>query len=174
MYDILGAVSQNAHIDGDTSRVEPDADREEFSGAAAAAWQGLNPDNYPFIHTIVGPMNEHDDREQFLTDLACLRWPGRLAAFARRSWACPGCAQFCSGMRWSANPSSQRSVEGTNVAGRTTNLVIPASTKRSTRSRAAAQPTGTISAGSAPGLRLAMASIVVAGISVAATARLVP
>ncbi|GAA0939883.1 MULTISPECIES: TetR/AcrR family transcriptional regulator [Streptomyces violaceusniger group] len=70
VHYILGAVSQNAHIDGDTSGVDADADREEFFGAAAAAWQELDPEDYPFMHAIIGQMSEHDDREQFLTGIA--------------------------------------------------------------------------------------------------------
>ncbi|MEO3874697.1 TetR/AcrR family transcriptional regulator C-terminal domain-containing protein [Nonomuraea sp. B12E4] len=70
VHYILGAVSQNARIEGDTSGVDPDADRDEFFDAASAAWQGLNPEDYPFMHAIVGQMREHDDREQFLTGIA--------------------------------------------------------------------------------------------------------
>ncbi|MGW5444408.1 TetR/AcrR family transcriptional regulator [Streptomyces asiaticus] len=70
VHYILGAVSQNAHIDGDTSGIDADADREEFFGAAAAAWQELDPEDYPFMHAIIGQMSEHDDREQFLTGIA--------------------------------------------------------------------------------------------------------
>ncbi len=70
VHYILGAVSQNARIDGDASSVEPYADREKFLGAAAEAWQGLNPDDHPFMHAIVGQISEHDDREQFLTGIA--------------------------------------------------------------------------------------------------------
>lgn len=67
VHYILGAVSQNARIDGDTPAVEPD--RAEFLDATAAAWQGLDPEDYPFMHAIVGQINEHDDREQFLTGI---------------------------------------------------------------------------------------------------------
>ncbi|TMU99172.1 TetR/AcrR family transcriptional regulator C-terminal domain-containing protein [Streptomyces sp. DASNCL29] len=70
VHYILGAVSQNAHIDGDTSGADADTDREEFFGAAAAAWQELDPEAYPFMHAIIGQMSEHDDREQFLTGIA--------------------------------------------------------------------------------------------------------
>ncbi|NGO71661.1 TetR/AcrR family transcriptional regulator [Streptomyces boncukensis] len=70
VHYILGAVSQNARIEGDTSGVEPAADREEFLGATSAAWQELNPEDYPFMHAIVGQITEHDDREQFLTGIA--------------------------------------------------------------------------------------------------------
>ncbi|MGQ4385197.1 TetR/AcrR family transcriptional regulator [Streptomyces sp. SAS_270] len=70
VHYILGAVSQNARIDGDTSGVTPDADREEFLDAASTAWQELDPDDYPFMHAIAVQMREHDDREQFLTGIA--------------------------------------------------------------------------------------------------------
>lgn len=67
VHFILGAVSQNARIDGDTATAEPD--RVEFLDATAAAWQDLDPEAYPFMHAIVGQMGEHDDREQFLTGI---------------------------------------------------------------------------------------------------------
>ncbi|WP_329375408.1 TetR/AcrR family transcriptional regulator [Streptomyces sp. NBC_01483] len=68
VHYILGAVSQNAHIDGHSSAVEPD--RAEFLDASVTAWQELDPEDYPFMHAIVGQLGEHDDREQFLTGIA--------------------------------------------------------------------------------------------------------
>lgn len=68
VHYILGAVSQNTRISGDTSGGEPD--RAEFLDAAATAWQELDPGNYPFMHAVVGQMSEHDDREQFLTGIS--------------------------------------------------------------------------------------------------------
>ncbi|MFG2589404.1 TetR/AcrR family transcriptional regulator [Streptomyces sp. NPDC048438] len=68
VHFILGAVSQNARIDGDTGTAEPD--RAEFLDSATAAWQDLDLEDYPFMHAIAGQMNEHDDREQFLTGIA--------------------------------------------------------------------------------------------------------
>lgn len=68
VHFILGAVSQNARIKGDTSAVAPD--RTEFLDATAAAWEDLDPEDYPFMHAVVGQMNDHDDREQFLTGIA--------------------------------------------------------------------------------------------------------
>ncbi|MGW4385478.1 TetR/AcrR family transcriptional regulator [Streptomyces sp. NPDC004685] len=68
VHYILGAVSQNARIDGDPSTAEPDS--AEFLDATAAAWQALAPEDYPFMHAIAGQMSEHDDREQFLTGIA--------------------------------------------------------------------------------------------------------
>ncbi|MFJ8511113.1 TetR/AcrR family transcriptional regulator [Streptomyces avermitilis] len=68
VHYILGAVSQNAHIDGGSSAVEPD--RAEFLDASVTAWQELDPEDYPFMHAVVGQLGEHDDREQFLTGIA--------------------------------------------------------------------------------------------------------
>ncbi|MFD4442203.1 TetR/AcrR family transcriptional regulator [Nocardia sp. NPDC058519] len=70
VHYILGAVSQNARIVGDTSAIQPDVDREEFFDATSTAWQELDPDDYPFMHAIAGQAREHDDREQFLTGIA--------------------------------------------------------------------------------------------------------
>ncbi|MFE3546184.1 TetR/AcrR family transcriptional regulator [Nocardia sp. NPDC059177] len=70
VHYILGAVSQNARIEGDTSAIDPQADREDFFDATFAAWQRLDPEDYPFIHAIAGQAREHDDREQFLTGIA--------------------------------------------------------------------------------------------------------
>ncbi|WP_328897176.1 TetR/AcrR family transcriptional regulator [Streptomyces sp. NBC_00236] len=68
VHYILGAVSQNARIDGDASDAEPD--REAFFDATATALQELDPQRYPFMHAIVGQIGGHDDREQFLTGIA--------------------------------------------------------------------------------------------------------
>lgn len=70
VHYILGAVSQNARVEGDTSGIDPAADREGFFDAASAAWEELSAEDYPFMHAIVGQMREHDDREQFLTGIA--------------------------------------------------------------------------------------------------------
>ncbi|WP_328491608.1 TetR/AcrR family transcriptional regulator [Streptomyces sp. NBC_00414] len=68
VHFILGAISQNARIEGDTSGVEPD--REDFIDATATAWRELDPVDHPFMHAVVGQMSEHDDREQFLAGIA--------------------------------------------------------------------------------------------------------
>ncbi|MCX0275217.1 FAD-dependent monooxygenase [Nocardia zapadnayensis] len=59
-------------------------DRKAFFDATSVAWQELDPDEYPFMHAIVGQAREHDDREQFLTGIAIvldglsrLRWLAR-------------------------------------------------------------------------------------------------
>lgn len=70
VHYILGAVSQNARVEGDTLGVGPKADREEFFEATSQAWQDLEAETYPFLHAIVGQVREHDDRDQFLTGIA--------------------------------------------------------------------------------------------------------
>ncbi|MFF0227003.1 TetR/AcrR family transcriptional regulator [Streptomyces sp. NPDC004629] len=76
VHYILGAVSQNARIEGDTSGIDfsdfAETDREAFFDAAMAAWQELDPEDYSFMHAIVGQIREHDDREQFLTGIAVI------------------------------------------------------------------------------------------------------
>ncbi|MEU8926079.1 TetR/AcrR family transcriptional regulator [Kitasatospora sp. NPDC048545] len=70
VHYILGAISQNARVEGDTSGIDPEADREELFDATSRAWQELDAESYPFLHAIVGQIREHDDREQFLTGIA--------------------------------------------------------------------------------------------------------
>ncbi|MBY8886352.1 TetR/AcrR family transcriptional regulator [Streptomyces sp. PTM05] len=70
VHYILGAISQNARVEGDTSGIDPDADREEFFDQTSRAWRDLDAESYPFMHAIVGQIREHDDREQFLTGIA--------------------------------------------------------------------------------------------------------
>ncbi|MFC7511309.1 TetR/AcrR family transcriptional regulator C-terminal domain-containing protein [Streptomyces thermocarboxydus] len=72
VHYILGAVSQKARIEGDTSGIDGDVDREEHLDAASAGWQQLSPEAYPFLHAVVGQMRDHDDREQFLTGIAVI------------------------------------------------------------------------------------------------------
>ncbi|MEW2124998.1 TetR/AcrR family transcriptional regulator C-terminal domain-containing protein [Streptomyces sp. NPDC007259] len=72
VHYILGAVSQNARIEGDTSGIDPVADRGEFFEATSAAWREFAPAQYPFMHAIVDQIKDHDDREQFLTGIAVI------------------------------------------------------------------------------------------------------
>ncbi|MFG2818686.1 TetR/AcrR family transcriptional regulator [Kitasatospora sp. NPDC048365] len=72
VHYILGAVSQNARIEGDTSGIDPDADREQLFGATTAAWRQLDPAEHPFMHAIVDQVTGHDDREQFLTGIGII------------------------------------------------------------------------------------------------------
>ncbi|MEV0850222.1 helix-turn-helix domain-containing protein [Streptomyces sp. NPDC049954] len=72
VHYILGAVSQNARIEGDTSGTDPEADRGEFFDATLTAWQQLASEDYPFMHAIAGQVRGHDDREQFLTGIAVI------------------------------------------------------------------------------------------------------
>lgn len=70
VHYILGAVGQSTRVEGDA----PDGshDHGEFLDETVAAWQGLNAEDYPFMHAIVGQMEAHDDREQFLTGIAVI------------------------------------------------------------------------------------------------------
>lgn len=70
VHYILGAVSQNTRMEGDAP--EGSYDRGEFLGAAAAAWQDLDVEDFPFMHAIAAQMDTHDDREQFLTGIAVI------------------------------------------------------------------------------------------------------
>ncbi|MGW4898446.1 TetR/AcrR family transcriptional regulator [Kitasatospora sp. NPDC004240] len=70
VHYVLGAISQNARVEGDTSGIDPAADREELFDATSQAWQDLDAESYPFMHAVAGQMREHDDREQFLTGIA--------------------------------------------------------------------------------------------------------
>ncbi|WP_282089482.1 TetR/AcrR family transcriptional regulator [Streptomyces tendae] len=70
VHYILGAVSQNTAMEGDT----PDGshDRGAFLDATEAAWQDLDAEDYPFMHAVVSQLHAHDDREQFLTGIAVI------------------------------------------------------------------------------------------------------
>ncbi|TWF82100.1 TetR family transcriptional regulator [Pseudonocardia hierapolitana] len=69
VHYILGATAQTSQNTGDDSIPGSEADRAEFLNTASRAWDGLDPDDYPFIRSIADQMREHDDREQFLTGI---------------------------------------------------------------------------------------------------------
>jgi AcrR family transcriptional regulator len=52
VHYILGAVSQNARIDADSSDIRPDVDREAIFDATSRAWQALDPEDFPFMHAV--------------------------------------------------------------------------------------------------------------------------
>jgi AcrR family transcriptional regulator len=66
LHYILGVAGQNA---ANGRAAGPGVGRTEFIGAAAAAWAGLDPDQYPFLRAVAGRLREHDDREEFLAGL---------------------------------------------------------------------------------------------------------
>lgn len=70
VHYILGAVSQNTRMEGDTR--DGSHDRGAFLDATAAGWQDLDAEDYPFMHSIASQVNAHDDREQFLTGIAVI------------------------------------------------------------------------------------------------------
>ncbi|MFC8450675.1 TetR/AcrR family transcriptional regulator [Kitasatospora sp. NPDC057223] len=73
VHYILGATAQNAQTpDGTGAAPESAEERADFLDTASRAWQGLDPDDYPFLHDIADQMREHEDREQFLTGIALI------------------------------------------------------------------------------------------------------
>ncbi|WP_433042076.1 TetR/AcrR family transcriptional regulator [Dactylosporangium sp. CS-033363] len=57
---ILGVAGQNA---ANARAQEPGTSRTDVLAAASAR---LDPQRYPFVHTVAGQLREHDDRDQFL------------------------------------------------------------------------------------------------------------
>lgn len=84
MHYILGAAGQNAANSASTGPVGADVDRDEFLDTVSTAWEGLDPDAYPFTRAVADQVRGHDDREQFLagitlvlTGITALHRPGR-------------------------------------------------------------------------------------------------
>ena len=69
MHYILGAATQNAVAATYGRALGPGVDRRTFLDTAATAWEGLDPDDYPFTRTVAGRLREHDDRAEFLAGL---------------------------------------------------------------------------------------------------------
>ena len=63
---ILGVGSQNA---ANPRALGPGTGRAEFLGAAADAWAGLDPDEYPFTRSAAERLRHHDDRAEYLAGL---------------------------------------------------------------------------------------------------------
>ncbi|MEV4046812.1 TetR family transcriptional regulator [Streptomyces sp. NPDC049744] len=85
MHYILGAAGQNAanSASADPSR-RGDVDRDEFLDTVSTAWEGLDPEEYPFTRAVADQVRGHDDREQFLSGITlvlagitALHRPGR-------------------------------------------------------------------------------------------------
>lgn len=84
MHYILGAAGQNAANSASAGPVGADVDRDEFLDTVSTAWEGLDPDAYPFTRAVADQVRGHDDREQFLagitlvlTGITALHRPGR-------------------------------------------------------------------------------------------------
>ncbi|MGV9284644.1 TetR/AcrR family transcriptional regulator [Streptomyces sp. NPDC003730] len=71
MHYILGAAGQNAanSAGAEAGALGPDVDRTEFLDAVSTAWEGLDPDDYPFTRAVAAQVRGHDDREQFLAGI---------------------------------------------------------------------------------------------------------
>ncbi|MEU1044163.1 TetR/AcrR family transcriptional regulator [Streptomyces sp. NPDC005897] len=85
MHYILGAAGQNA---ANSASAGPsgrgDVDRDEFLDTVSTAWEGLDPEEYPFTRAVADQVRGHDDREQFLSGITlvlagitALHRPGR-------------------------------------------------------------------------------------------------
>ncbi|WP_282083699.1 TetR/AcrR family transcriptional regulator [Streptomyces tendae] len=73
MHYILGAAGQNAVNSASAANAGPsgsDVDRDEFLGTVSTAWEGLDPDEYPFTRAVADQVRGHDDREQFLAGIS--------------------------------------------------------------------------------------------------------
>ncbi|GAA2595009.1 MULTISPECIES: TetR/AcrR family transcriptional regulator [Streptomyces] len=84
MHYILGAAGQNAVNAEGTDTPGSEVDRDEFLDTVSTAWEGLDPDDYPFTRAVADQVRGHDDREQFLDGIAlvlagitALHSPGR-------------------------------------------------------------------------------------------------
>ncbi|MFI8490220.1 TetR/AcrR family transcriptional regulator [Streptomyces rubrogriseus] len=84
MHYILGAAGQNAANSPSAGPAGADVDRDEFLDTVSTAWEGLDPDAYPFTRAVADQVRGHDDREQFLagitlvlTGITALHRPGR-------------------------------------------------------------------------------------------------
>jgi AcrR family transcriptional regulator len=64
---ILGVGGQNA-ANGQTARSRG-LDRATFLETTSTTWSELNPDEYPFTHSIAGQLRAHDDRADFLAGI---------------------------------------------------------------------------------------------------------
>ncbi|XVQ81797.1 TetR/AcrR family transcriptional regulator [Microbispora siamensis] len=72
MHYILGAAGQNAANTASAGTARPGVDRAEFLDAVSAAWEELDPGDYPFTRAVAKQVRGHDDREQFLAGIALI------------------------------------------------------------------------------------------------------
>ncbi|MEU5740643.1 TetR/AcrR family transcriptional regulator [Streptomyces tendae] len=73
MHYILGAAGQNAVNSASAASAGSSGrhvDRDEFLGTVSTAWEGLDPDEYPFTRAVADQVRGHDDREQFLAGIS--------------------------------------------------------------------------------------------------------
>ena len=61
---ILGLSSQNA-ANGQLARTRG-LDRSDFLEAVSTAWSQLDPQEYPFTHSVAPQLRDHDDRVDFV------------------------------------------------------------------------------------------------------------
>lgn len=66
VHYVLGAAGQNAANAATARSLGSDVDRSGFLESTAAAWEGLDPEDFPVVRSMAGQLRDHDDREQFL------------------------------------------------------------------------------------------------------------
>jgi AcrR family transcriptional regulator len=69
VHYVLGAAGQNAANTASARALGPDMNRTEFLDTVSRAWEGLDPDEYPFARAVANQMRAHDDHDQFLAGL---------------------------------------------------------------------------------------------------------
>jgi len=72
VHFILGALSQNARTEPESSDPGAGPDRGEFLSSVSIAWRALDPDQFPFLHEIADDAAEHDDRQQFVRGISTI------------------------------------------------------------------------------------------------------
>jgi AcrR family transcriptional regulator len=65
VHYILGAAAQNAANAGGAF-LAPGVDRDQYLNAVSTAWEGLDPDDYPFMRAFGRQVRGHDDQAEFL------------------------------------------------------------------------------------------------------------
>jgi AcrR family transcriptional regulator len=82
---ILGVGGRNA-ANGQFARTQG-RDRSDFLEAVSAMWSQLDPDEFPFAHSVVNQVRAHDDRVDFLAGIDLIL--GGIKSSRRRSGAKP-------------------------------------------------------------------------------------
>ncbi|MEU6476658.1 TetR family transcriptional regulator [Streptomyces sp. NPDC047017] len=97
MHYVLGAAGQNAANAASARALAPGVDRAEFLGTVSAAWERLDPDDYPFTRAVADQAREHDDLEEFLAGIdlvlagiTALHLPGTTGPATTQTAAPPG------------------------------------------------------------------------------------
>jgi hypothetical protein len=74
----MGQAPQRAQLEPLT-----DADRDDFLRASADQWRAMDPEEFPFLHTVAGEFEKHEDEDQLVAGLDLLLAGLRQQAEAR-------------------------------------------------------------------------------------------